>query len=317
MKSYFKKITLFVLIGLALYAAAYFASEQFVFKYGRANPFFKIRMAKQSIYDYVILGASHPMPFDYKDMNSRLEEIMGAKVINLATAGNGILPNRFIFEYFLSQHEARNLLYFIDSFAFYSKAWNEERFKDVQLFQRAPLDLTLAKMLFSYTFQEGISYSISVDYISGFSKINNRNRFKPDIQEDESRFDRKYTFIRSRDLQRIKYLYPEGKVNEASFKKYLSKFIDFIDFLKGQGVNLIVLKTPIPTHIYKMIPQEKEFDEKIIEILQKKEVPFYDFSLVDNQKEYFYDTDHLNRTGVLNFFNSHLKPALLKHGKQG
>ena len=188
MKGYFRRIALFVGIGLILYAGLYYASETLVYRYARTNRFFQINTSKVMTYDYVILGASHPMPFDYQDMNARLEEMTGLRIINLATPGNGIVPNRFVLEYFLEKHKASSVLYCLDSFIFYSRAWNEDRFQDVKLFQRAPFDPILAKMLLCYTYREGIAYSVFLDYASGFSKINNRDRFKPDIREDEAKF---------------------------------------------------------------------------------------------------------------------------------
>ena len=313
MKSFFKRIALFVGIGLILYAGVYCASETLVYRYAKTNRFYQIKTSRVETYDWAILGASHPMPFDYQDMNARLEEMTGLTVINLATPGNGIVPNRFVLQYFLQKHNARNVLYCLDSFIFYSRAWNEGRFQDVKLFQRAPLDSTLAKELLGYSFREGIAYTVFLDYISGFSKINNRDRFKPDIREDEAKFERNYRFLKSRDMERIKYLYPSEKVDEQVFQHFLTKFVDLIDFLKTRGINLIILKPPIPSHIYEMLPQESVFDERIKGILTEKGVPFYDFSLVANSRENFYDTDHLNRKGVLNFFSNYLKPVLVKH----
>jgi hypothetical protein len=313
MKSYLKRIAQFVAIGLVLYAGVYYFSETLVYRYGKANRFYQIKTSQISTYDYVFLGASHPMPFDYKDMNARLEEMTGSRIINVATPGNGIVLNRFILEYLLQKRNTRNVVYFLDSFVLYSQAWNEDRFKDVKLFQRAPFDFTLAKMLFNYTFQEGIAYTVFLDYLSGFSKINNRDRFKPDVREDEAKFDRKYRFIASRDMTRIKYLYPSEKIDERVFNKYLKNFLELADSLKAKGIGLIVIKAPIPSHIYAMLPQEKEFDEKIKTLLDEKNVPFYDFSMVANNLEYFYDTDHLNRTGVLNFFEKYLQPVLIRH----
>ena len=37
---------------------------------------------------------------------------------------------------------------------------------------------------------------------------------------------------------------------------------------------------------------------------------FHDFTHVGNEEKLFYDTDHLNREGVLNFFEHSLAPIL-------
>ncbi len=233
---------------------------------------------------YHLLGPSHGMPFDYRDMNERLEEITNTKIINLSTPGGGILPMRFIIEYFMESHNTKNVLYILDSFVFYSKAWNEERFNDIKIYKRTPLDPILLKMLLSYTIANEINFTAFLDYISGFSKINNQDRFKPDIRADERKFGRKYRFLKSRHKKRIDYLYPEKEVDKEVFEKYLGIFADLIKFLKSRDIGLVVLKTPMPTHIYEMIPRENEFNKKIQEVLREEEVPFYDFSLKNNQK---------------------------------
>ena len=38
---------------------------------------------------------------------------------------------------------------------------------------------------------------------------------------------------------------------------------------------------------------------------------FHDFSRVANEPEFFYDTDHLNEAGVLNFFERYFSDVLL------
>ena len=76
--------TAFLLIGLVLYGLLYLASEQLVYRYGHRNRFYMVSTAKSARYDYVILGASHAAVFDYDDMNSRLEKLVGGTVMNLS-----------------------------------------------------------------------------------------------------------------------------------------------------------------------------------------------------------------------------------------
>jgi hypothetical protein len=149
-----------------------------------------------------------------------------------------------------------------------------------------------------------------LDYVSGFSKINNQDRFKPDITDDEAtRFTKVYRPIKQIDQQRIEYLYP-GPVDDAVQEKYLSEFESWLQDMQARDINVIVVKPPVPTRWYDALPQEAEFDSRLKAILDRHSVPFYDHSLVDNDDKYFYNTDHLNREGVLNYFHNHLQDLL-------
>ena len=127
----------FVAIGLAIYAGLYAAAERLVQRTAHANPIHKIEAAGDEAYDWIILGASHAMPLDFADFNAQvLEKATGLRIINLAAQGTGPLYQRFVLEEFLRGRKARNVLYVVDSFAFYSREWNEDRLQDAFLKNR-------------------------------------------------------------------------------------------------------------------------------------------------------------------------------------
>ena len=66
----FRSAVWFLAIGLALYAAVFTVSEILVYRTGRDNPFFKIATTGRQEFDWVILGASHAMPFDFAGVNA-------------------------------------------------------------------------------------------------------------------------------------------------------------------------------------------------------------------------------------------------------
>ena len=176
-----------------------------------------VRTAPQVEYDHVILGASHAAVFDFDDMNARLEALTGKRILNLSVVGGGIVVNRLVLDYFLTRHRAATIVYVVDSFAFYSRQWNEERLEDARLFHRAPFDPALARLLAG----SGAAWQVTLDYVTGFSKINNADRFAPDVPAEASRFDRRYRPIDQLDRQRIEYLYPaayrrDGPVDPAA-----------------------------------------------------------------------------------------------------
>jgi hypothetical protein len=305
-RGFLRRGVIFVLIGLVLYAGLYVVAENLVYRYTVRNRFYAVKTAPLAEYDHVILGASRAAVFDYQDMNAHLEEMTDARILNLSVEGGGVTINRLLLDYFLARHHTANVVYFLDSFAFYSQEWNEERIRDVRLYNRAPFDPVLARLLF----QDPATRTVALDYLVGFSKINNPDRFKSDISEEEAvRFEKTYRPVAQIDRQRISYLYPE-QVNQAVFERYLDEFEDLIRVLQEQGIGVIIVKPPIPERVYDMIPNEGQFDAAINEVLQRYNVEFYDFSAVGNAEEFFFNTDHLNRAGALNFCDNYLVQVL-------
>lgn len=296
---FLKSSLLFILIGILIYLALYAVSEQLVYHYAKRNRFFEVKTAPFADYDYVILGASHAAALDYEDMTPRLEQMTHSKIINLSEVGAGITLNRLLLDYFLVSHRTKTVVYVADSFAFYSQQWNEDRLNDTRLFVRAPFDPVLVQVLL----QDPASRSVVPDYVLGFSKINNPDRFAPDMNDDErTKFDTTYRPVKQIDQQRLDYLYPK-QIDAATFQHYLGEFENLVRYLKEHDIRLIVIKPPVPARFYQMLPAEARFDQALQGVLGKYNVEFHDWSQVDNDDKYFFNTDHLNRTGVLNFFN--------------
>ena len=299
-----------MLIGLVLYAGLYVASERLIAEYAQRNRFYMMQTSPQARYDHVILGASHAAVFDYRDMNARLEEMTGAQILNLSIVGAGITVNRLLLDYFLTEHHTDSVVYVLDSFGFYSAEWNEDRLQDAALLHRAPFDLALARLLL----RNPATRAVARDYVVGFSKINNRDRFVPDVLEAEgNRFDRTYRPVPQIDRQRITYLYPDT-IDEATLQNspYLSAFEDLINEVQSRNIRMMVIRPPIPARVYAMIPHEAQFDATLQALLHRHSVEFHNFSLVNNDEELYFDSDHLNQTGVLSFYENHLADLLAK-----
>lgn len=297
----------FMAIGLLIYGGVYYASERLLYRTGDTNPFFKIETAEHEVYDWVILGASHAMPLDFADFNAHMEQKTGLRILNLASPGVGPLYNRFVFEYFLLKHQTANLLYIIDSFAFYSRSWNEARFADAKLIGRTPFRPELARRFWEYSIAESIDPRAALAYVTGFAKINNRERFKRDIWEGEDQFDRTYRPSTSATRKRIAYLYPDDTPDRAALARYLQKFAAFIDTAQRTGIAVFVIKMPVPAQFYRLLPNEAAFDEALSGVLAEREVPIRDFSPTMDESRFYFDTDHLNRLGLTQFFDRHLR----------
>ncbi|MQA92276.1 MAG: hypothetical protein GEU90_18955 [Gemmatimonas sp.] len=298
----------FVLVGILIYGALYAAAEVLVRRYAERNRFHTVQVAPHSTHDFVVLGASHAAVFDYRDMNARLEQMTGARILNLATVGGGITINRLLLEYFLQEHETNAVVYVLDSFAFYSPEWNEDRLADAELYRRAPFDPALAMALL----REPAARTAALGWVSGFSKINDPNRFEPDLFEAEgARFERSYRPIAQIDRQRMEFLYPsEIDVGSLERNPYLAEFEELIQFVEDRGGRFIAIRPPIPERIYDVLPHEAEFDATMRTILSRNGAELYDFTSVNNEPELFYDSDHLNQDGVLSFYENHLADVL-------
>ena len=305
-----KSAVLFVGIGLLIYAGVYSAAEQLVYRTGKSNPFFKIATAERTEFDWLILGASHAMPFDFADFNLHMERETGLQTINLAAQGTGPLYNRFVLDNFLQERRTKNLLYVIDSFAFYASDWNEGRFSDVKLLRRTPLKISIVKNLYEYIRHEGVAPRAGLDYVAGFSKINNRERFETDIWEGEKQFERVYRPSSAAVRSRIAYLYPDAPASAAA-ATYLASFAKLIETAQSQGVCVIAIKMPLPAQFRNQLPEEAAFDKTISILLDAHGVRFRDFSQDLDDPRFYFDTDHLNRTGLEIFFERHLRSLLM------
>ena len=92
---------------------------------------------------------------------------------------------------------------------------------------------------------------------------------------------------------------------------FLSVFYDLVTLAGQQGIRVVVIKMPVPPDYYSQIPNEAGFDAAIGSLLAKRKVAFLDFSSALAEPRFYFDTDHLNRTGVTEFLEKHLKAILL------
>jgi len=299
----------FIGIGLLIYAGIYLAAERLMYRNGHSNPFFKIATSEVKAFDWVILGASHAMPLDFADFNAVMQRETGLKIINLASPGTGPLYNRFVLEAFLRNHSTKNLLYVADSFAFYARAWNEDRFGDAKLLRATPFDPAIASLLLQYSRTEGVDPRAVADYLTGFSKINNRDRFQRDRWEGELQFDRVYRPSAAATKKRIGYLFPETR-REAAFGRYLAQLNRLFEIAMQDNVRVVVIKVPTPGQFRALLPSEATFDAAMASATAKHGIGFGNFSAELDEPRFYFDTDHLNRAGVGELFARHLKAIL-------
>ena len=304
-----RAVIAFIGIGLLIYAGISLAAERLMYRNGHSNPFFKIATSDVKAFDWVILGASHAMPLDFADLNGLMQAETGLKIINLASPGTGPLYNRFVLEAFLRDHTTKNVLYIADSFAFYAHTWNEERFGDAKLLRATPFDPATAWLLLQYSRSDRVDPRAVADYVTGFSKINNRDRFQKDIWEGELQFDRVYRQSAAAVKSRIAYLFPDSG-REAGLSRYMAEFAELLELAARRHINVVVIKMPTPGQFRAQLPNEPAFDEAMRSAVGNRGVGFSDFSSELDEPRFYFDTDHLNRAGVTELFARHLEAIL-------
>jgi hypothetical protein len=310
MKSFWRSALAFVAIGLVIYAGVYWLAEQLIYRTGRSNALFKIETASRTEYDWVILNASHAMTLDFADFNAVMERETGLSILNLASTGSGPLYNRFVLEQFVRHHRAKHLLYVVDEFSFRSTEWNEGRFEDAKLLGRTPFTWDIARGLMRYSREEGVTPLAVLDYVTGFSKINNRERFQADKWEGEAQFDRVYRPSPSMLKKRIEYLYPPHTAPEL-MNRYLAEFAELIALAQQHGMQIALIEMPVPAQFRDARREDPAFAAAIAQLVGARSLVFHDFSGALPEPRYYFDTDHLNRTGVADFFKRDLKAVLM------
>jgi len=311
MRSLLRPALWFTLIGLVLYGALFAASEALVLRHGRSNPFFKIARTPEPAVDWIVLGASHAMPLDFGDFNAGLQRASGQRIVQLAGPGTGPLYNRLALEQFLHEHRARHLLYVVDAFAFQSRTWNEDRIGDVKLLRRTPCDAELTGRLARYVRDEGVDVRALLDYATGFSKINNRERFERDVWEGEAQFDRVAPRSSSAIAKRIAYLYPSPPEPEA-LAVNMARFASLLALARQHGMRTHVIQMPLPPAFRKQLPDATAFDAALARVIEAEGASHADFSATIDDPRLYFDTDHLNRAGLGTFVERSLMPILMQ-----
>ncbi len=149
------------------------------------------------------------------------------------------------------------------------------------------------------------------DSFAFYSAEWNELRLRDRSPDEGSRFDRRYRPVPQVDEERLAYLYPNG-IDVQIFKTYSAQLQSMIRTAHLQGIELIVVKPPMPERIRRLLPGEPQFDAALKGVLDRDGVEFHDFSAVASDERFFQDSDHLNRAGVLEFFHAALAPLFTR-----
>lgn len=317
MDRFIVRAIIFILIGLVIYIGLYLWSDYLIDENTEFNRLYAIQSSEVTNYNFVILGASRANPLTYGDMNSKIEEIVDGKVINLSFPGGGIIPNLFHYEYFNEKHSTDNVVYIFSSFAFHAEIWNESRIGDLDFYQRSQFCPELTRQYFSYFFKDYCnSMGTPFDYLTGFSKINNQNRFQNDIPAGEKNFEETFFHREATDVERVNYLFSEG-LNSELFSNYFNLFKKLATDVQASDKDFIIIRPPLrddfSNKLYEIFPKLTDYEEILLNFVTENDIPYYDLTNVNNKDDYFIDPDHLNQEGVSNLIENHLANILLQY----
>lgn len=307
------RIAAFVAIGLALYAGLYLWSDAVLRDHSQRNPFYRIAEATEST-DWIVLGASHAIPFGLGDMPHGLEEATGRRVLTLGVPGGGPFMMRLVGERYFADHQAVGVLIVLDDFAFADARWNAERLGDSDIMPKIPADLATLRV-FADAVPRGLRWQSLADYAAGFSRINDRTRFQSDRWEAEDKFETEPRPSDVADMNRIAYLYP-GPPQSDALDRGFADLDALIGLAKEQGARVVLVRPPLPDRFRTLLPSIEGFETRMQGLSAQHDVPLFDFSQTIPEPRYYFDTDHLNRAGMLRWLDEGLG-AILRGADSG
>jgi hypothetical protein len=202
------------------------------------------------------------------------------------------------------------VLYVFDPFAFLARDWNAARLEDRGLLRTTPLRASTARLMAGAVVEDGVDPRALADYLTGFSKLNPPQRFPPPGWEGEAGFDRAARPSRHAVQSRIAYLYPPG-AGMAAAGPALDAFTDMIDRLQAEGVGVVAVRLPLPSHFREALPPvAQELLAEVRGLMDVRGVPFHDLAAALDDPALYFDTDHLNREGLDRLWKGHLRGLL-------
>ena len=305
-----ERITAFISIGVVLYAGLFLWSEKNLQKHAHSNPFYRI-LAAPAHSDWIILGASHALPLGFAEIPDHVRSRTGKSTLTLAIAGGGPFTWRVIAERYFADHTAESMLIILDEFGFADARWNGKRLGDADVLPKIPADRRTTAVL-ARAIGQRIPVGTFASYATGFAKINDQTRFDIDRWDGEDKFDSAPRPSDAADRARIAFLYPSPPDREE-ISQGLADLEAVIRLAKSRNAFVVVLRPPLPDRFRTRLPELPGFEGRLLSLLAAHHVPLYDFSALIPEPHYYFDTDHLNRTGVERFLNEALA-ELLRNG---
>lgn len=301
-----RRILGFLGLGLVFYLALFAWSDRLARENGDRNPFYRIATAPAET-DWLILGASHAMPLGFAGVPGMIRDATGADTLTLAVTGGGPFVQRLVAERFLADHATAHVLIVVDAFAFADPRWNAARMDDSDLLPKMPHDratlATLARAL-----PRGLSWRTLAAYASGFARINDPARFRPDTWDAAAKFDTSPRPSAAAEKARIAYLYP-GPPDAAEVARRLADIAAIRDLAARHGADTVLLFPPLPARFRALLPGDDALRRGLADLV-RPDTRIVDHADLLPESRYYFDSDHLNRAGIAAWLDGGLGAVL-------
>lgn len=246
-------------------------------------------------YDIVLLGTSHGRIFSRSGNHARVENILGASILNLSMGGGrGAYATRIFFDYFLRRgNTADTIVYFIDPWVLYSSTWNEEN----DLFSDEPITFDFL----TFIIRRGVNVATIANYLKTKISWDWVTRSPIPDTENANHLD---SINNEAVARRIESLYPDG-LSETNFRKYREELKAIMQTAKDRRVRLVFI---IPTTLLGDLSGE----DALKQTLADSGAEWYDLSNAVTDPRLYSDHDHLNTKGIVQFTEDYLRPILLR-----
>ena len=249
-------------------------------------------------YDLVVCGASTGRAFSRAGNHQRTEEILGKSIINLAQGrGNGGLLNQKIYlDYFLQQgNSGKEIVYVVNPSFFFSDNFD---YRD-ELYDHEPFQLDFLSLII----QSGIPKVPVWSYLS--SKFKPQWLLsKPKVKSAEER-QLAALDLSKRELWK-KNTYTEG-LDETIFAKKCAVFESVLQVAKERNMKMTVI---YPPSLFGYAPGHEMVDRYFASLQSTYDLQVHDFTFAIQDKQLYYDHNHLNTEGIVLFGKTYLKGIL-------
>lgn len=250
-------------------------------------------------FDVVLLGASHGRIFSRDKNHLVVEGILGKTVLNLSQGGGaGVVPMHLYLSHFYDRgNQAGTVVYFLDPFVLFSRAWNE----DHDCIKGEPFRADFLLKAISMGFSRGPL----IDYFQYKFSSNWRDSKGIDMRFSDGNHGSLPGIDSVAVRKRIQSLFLDG-MDPKVFQAYCGQLQALLSLARDHGSKMVIV---FPSTLLGPLPGTDQV-KGYLAGLKNPDVAVFDFTDSIRDPSLFYDHDHLNTSGIELFTRRFLHPAL-------